>query len=237
MRFEQPLLPGTLLRRYQRFLADVELSDGVTITAHCPNTGAMLGCQAPGSRVWLSQSDKPSRKYRHTWEIVETPEGEPVGINTARSNALVDEALAAGRIEPLAGYARRRREVPVDDGRLDFLLWGHRRQPDCYVEVKNVTASVAEGVALFPDARSLRALRHLQSLEELRSKGKRAALVFCVQRQDVEIVSAAADVDPEFAAGLEHARQAGIELYAYRARVSPREICLSRRIAVSAAAL
>ncbi len=237
MRFERPLLRARLIRRHKRFLADVEMAEGARMTVHCPNTGAMLGCQAPRSRIWLSESDKPSRKYRHTWEIVETREGTKVGINTMRSNALVDEALEEGLLEELRGYLARRREVRVADGRLDFLLTGHPRDADCFVEVKNVTAAVDGGVAVFPDAVSIRATRHLESLTERVAEGFRAALVFCVQRNDVDKVLPADSIDPAYGKALRRAHAGGVEIYAVKAKVSPQQIALQERVAVELRAL
>lgn len=237
MHFERPLLRARLLRRYKRFLADVELAGGGNRTVHCPNTGAMLGCQAPQSRIWLSESDKPSRKYRHTWEIVETLAGVRVGINTLRSNTLVEEALQNKLLEELDGYVTWRREVAVAEGRLDFLLSGHARAPDCYVEVKNVTAAVHDGIALFPDAVSIRATRHLESLSTQVRAGHRAALVYCVQRDDVDKVLPADDIDPAYGVALRRAVAAGVELYALKATVSPRQITLRERVDIELPAL
>jgi len=150
VRFPVPLLGARLVKRYKRFLADVTLDDGTALTAHCPNTGSMLGCQTPGSRVWLSRSDNPKRKYAHTWELVELDDGALVGINTGRSNALVREAIESAVIGELAGYDEIRPEVRYgnENSRVDFLLTGDRGA--CYLEVKNVTAAVEKGIALFP---------------------------------------------------------------------------------------
>lgn len=234
MRFESPLTPARLQRRYKRFLADVIFPDGTPLTVHCPNTGAMLGCQAAGSQVWLSKSCNPKRKYAYTWELVEALPGVKVGINTGRSNALVAEALQDGIIGPLAGYPEQRREVAVTHGRLDFLLSGHATEPDCYVEVKNVTAAVKAGTALFPDARSARATRHVDALIAEKAAGRRAAIVFCVQRDDVNRVRPACEIDPAFSDALAAAVAAGVEVYAYGAEVSPNEIRLARRLEVRA---
>lgn len=225
-------MPARLVRRYKRFLADVSLPDGTPLTVHCPNTGAMLGCQAPGSRIWLSRSDNSKRKYAHTWELVEALPGVRVGINTARSNLLVEEALQGGVLKSLSGYREWRREVPVAHGRLDFLLRGHADEPDCYVEVKNVTAAARAGTALFPDARSVRATRHIEALMAEKMAGRRAAIVFCVQREDVDSVGPAADIDPAFAQSLQEASAAGVEVYAYGAKVSPDGISLIKRLEV-----
>lgn len=232
MKFAQSLIEGHLLKRYKRFLADVELPDGI-VTAHCPNTGSMLGCAEPGSRVWLSRAANENRKYPFTWEIVEVNGGTPVGINTARSNRLVEEAVAVGIIGELAGYSTIRREVRYGEerSRIDFLLEKKRGQ-DCYVEVKNVTAAVEDSIALFPDAVSSRGTRHLREMMAMVQAGHRAVLVFCVQRGDVSEVRPADAIDPEYGRTLRLALSRGVEAIAYRAVVSPSEIMLCDRIPV-----
>ena len=224
-------LAGTLIRRYKRFLADVDLEDGGRVTVHCPNTGAMLGCDRPGSRVWLSRSANPRRKYPLTWELVQAEPGVLVGINTGRTNALVAEALAGGRIPVFAGASGIRREVALEGHRVDFLL-EYADGPGCYLEVKNVTAAVSVGVALFPDAVSLRASRHLALLASLVRAGHRAALVYCVQREDVRAVRAAGEIDPAYAEAVAAARAAGVGIHAWGCRVSPREIVVERPLEV-----
>ena len=232
MRFPAQLVAGRLIRRYKRFLADVQLEAGV-ITAACPNTGSMLGCCEPGSRVWLSESDRATRKYRHTWEIVEVGR-VMVGINTGLPNALVAEAIAAGAIPELGGYASVRREVAFgeESSRVDLLLEDPTRAP-CYVEVKNVTAAVSGRVALFPDAVSERGARHLRELMRLKAAGLRPVQLYCVQRGDVDEVRPADAIDPEYGRTLRQALEAGVEVMAYRAKVTAREIRLERRIAVT----
>jgi sugar fermentation stimulation protein A len=231
MRFASPLVEGRLIRRYKRFLADVQLP-GEVITASCPNTGAMLGCAAAGSRVWLSEHDSATRKYRHTWQIVEAGE-VMIGINTGLPNKLVEEAIAAGVIPELAGYAALRREVGYGDegSRVDFVLEGGRRKA-CYVEVKNVTAAVKDGVALFPDCVSERGARHLRELMRMKAAGLRPVQLYCVQRGDVNEVRPADDIDAEYGRTLREAVSAGVEVLAYRARVTPAEIRLEDRIPV-----
>ena len=233
MNFTAPLLAATLLRRYKRFLADCELADGTRLTAACPNTGSMLGCATPGSRVWLSQSDSPTRKYRHTWEMVEVGK-VTVGINTGLPNKLVREAIENGVLAELAGYANLRGEVPfgVERSRIDLLLQSPARA-DCYVEVKNVTAAVSDGIALFPDAVSARGAKHLRELMRLKADGLRAVLVYCVQRGDVDEVRPADAIDPLYGRTLREALAAGVEVLAYRAKVSPRGVALKERIAVT----
>lgn len=235
-----PLSEGRLVRRYQRFLADVELADGRLVTAHCPNTGSMLGCKRPGSRVWLSASDNPRRKLAWTWELVETGladgagrEGVLVGLHTGRSNALVREAIEAGRLPGLAGYEEIRPEVKYGQrSRIDLLLTG-AGLPPCYVEVKNVTAAVAGGVGYFPDAVTARGARHLEEMAAMVAQGARALLVFCVQRDDVCAVRPADHIDPVYGATLRQALARGVQVAALGARVTPAAITLERFLPVS----
>ncbi len=234
MRFAGPLVEGRLIRRYKRFLADVQLADRV-VTASCPNTGSMMGCADPGSRVWLSEHDSASRKYRHTWQIVEVGGAKPVmvGINTGLPNALVQEAITDGTIGELRGYASLRREVAYGEegSRVDFVLEGGRRKA-CYVEVKNVTAAASRGVALFPDCVSERGSRHLRELMRLKAAGARPVQLYCVQRGDVSEVRPADAIDPEYGRTLREAIDAGVEVLAYRANVTPDEIRIADRIEV-----
>ena len=231
MIFKGTLVEGRLIRRYKRFLADVQLPDAV-ITAAVPNTGSMLGCCDPGMRVWLSESDNAARKYRHTWEIVEVGD-VMVGINTSRPNALVQEAIAGGAIPELKGYRTLKREVGYgeESSRVDIVLESPRRR-SCYVEVKNVTAAVTRGVALFPDCVSERGSRHLRELMRIKAGGLRPVQLYCVQRGDVEEVRPADAIDPEYGRTLREAIDAGVEVLAYRATVTPGEIRRDRRIPV-----
>ena len=225
MKINPPLNQGKLLRRYKRFLADIELQAGEIITVHCPNTGSMKNCWEENTPCWFSDSGNPKRKYRHTLEITTTPEGALAGVNTGRANHLVEEAITNGVIAELQGYANLRREVKYgeENSRIDFLLSGD--QGDCYVEVKNVT--LAEGArGLFPDAVSARGTKHLRELQKLAASGTRAVLLYCVQHSAIETVEAASEIDPAYAAALAEAVAAGVEVIAYRARLSPEEICL-----------
>ncbi len=228
-----PLIPGRLLRRYQRFLVDVELDDGRLVTAHTANTGAMRDCALPGLRVWLSRSGKPHRNYPLTLEIVETRAGVAVGVNTARANALVEEAVRSGCIEALRGYARVRREVPYgsERSRIDLLLEAGP-QPDCYVEVKSVTWVDASGLARFPDAPTARGRRHLRELVRMVEQGRRAGVFFCIQRGDARAMAPARDVDPAYAEALESSVAQGVELWACIAEVTPLAITLVRTVPV-----
>jgi len=231
LQYARALVEGRLIRRYKRFLADIQLPDGV-ITAACPNTGSMMGCCEPGSRVWLSESDRATRKYRHTWEIVEVGK-VMVGINTGLPNHLVAEAITGGVIGELAGYQSLRREVRYGEeaSRVDFVLESPGREA-CYVEVKNVTAAANKGVALFPDCVSERGSRHLRELIRMKSRGLRPVQLYCVQRGDVKEVQPADGIDHEYGRTLREAIAAGVEVLAYRAKVTPTEVKLVDRIAV-----
>jgi sugar fermentation stimulation protein A len=231
LQYARALVEGRLIRRYKRFLADIQLPDGV-ITAACPNTGSMMGCCEPGSRVWLSESDRATRKYRHTWEIVEVGQ-VMIGINTGLPNNLVAEAIGEGVIPELSGYETVRREVRYGEeaSRVDFVLESPGREA-CYVEVKNVTAAAQKGVALFPDCVSERGSRHLRELIRMKSQGLRPVQLYCVQRGDVKEVRPADGIDHEYGRTLREAIAAGVEVLAYRARVTPKEIRLVDRISV-----
>lgn len=235
MNFAEHLTQGRLVRRYKRFLADVQLADGQVVTAHCANTGSMLGCAEPGSLVCLSPARDPARKLAWTWELVQVG-GHWVGIHTGRSNGLVREALEQGQIPALAAYTQRRPEVAYGgaDGkrsRIDWLLEGPGLPP-YWLEVKNVTAAVQDGIALFPDAVTERGQKHLHEMMDKVHAGERAALVFCVQRGDVHQVRPADSIDPEYGRLLRLALQKGVEAYALGADPSPEHISLNRSLPV-----
>lgn len=219
MRFASPLLRGTLLRRYKRFLADVMLEDGREVTAHCANPGAMLGLNAPGTGVWLEASQDPRRKLGFAWRLVELEDGHLAGIDTAVPNRLVAEALAEGRIPGLTGYAAVRPEVRYGaNSRVDFLLTGPDR-PDAYVEVKNVHLRRADDRAEFPDSVTVRGAKHLRELAAMAGAGHRAVMLYVVQRTDCAGFRLAADLDPAYAAAFAAARAAGVEALAHGTRI------------------
>jgi sugar fermentation stimulation protein A len=233
MRFPSPLIPGTLIQRYKRFLADVRLASGETVTATCPNTGSMIGLVAPGSPVWLSESDSPTRKYRHTWELVQADLGEGpalVGINTNHPNKLVAEAIAAGAIKPLKGYATLRREVKYGlNSRIDVLLEDPVKGL-AYVEVKNVHLSRVAGLAEFPDSVTERGAKHLREMSDMVRAGHRAVMVYLVQRSDAQKLSFCEDIDASYVAALREAQKVGVEAIAVRCRLSPEEITVDKLI-------
>ncbi|WP_193161489.1 DNA/RNA nuclease SfsA [Microbulbifer hainanensis] len=229
MKLTPPLEQAVLLRRYKRFLADIESPSGETFTIHCPNTGSMKNCWAENTPCWYSDSGNPKRKYRHTLEVTTTPEGALAGVNTGRANVLVEEAVNNGVVAELQGYEQLRREVRYgeENSRIDLLLSG--TAGDCYVEVKNVT--LAEGDrGFFPDAVSSRGAKHLRELQKLAESGVRAVLFYCVQHTGIASVEAAREIDPAYAEALDAAIAAGVEVLAYRARISPGEIVLAETI-------
>ena len=223
MRFSAPLFPATLIKRYKRFLADVVLPSGETVTVHCANPGSMIGLAAAGARVWLSKSDNPKRKLAHSWELIEVDFGggaELVGINTVHPNALAAEAIAAGAIAELAGYVSLRREVKYGkSSRVDFLLEGVGRPP-CYVEIKNVHLMRRPGLAEFPDAVTRRGAKHLGELADMAAAGARAVMLFLIQIGSARRFALARDIDPAYGKAFDAARAAGVEMLAYRCRIT-----------------
>lgn len=233
MKFAAPLHRGRLIKRYKRFLADVLLDTGETVTATCPNTGSMLGLLSPGAVVWLSTSDSPTRKYKHTWELVETQLGkhpELVGINTGHPNRLVSEAIEAGTIKELKGYQRLRREVKYGrNSRIDLLLEDDKKGL-CYVEIKNVHMMRNAGRAEFPDSVTARGAKHLAEMSDMVAAGHRAVMLYLIQMATPTTFELARDIDPAYAAAYDLARAAGVEAIAYRCRMSPQEIAVDKAV-------
>jgi sugar fermentation stimulation protein A len=235
MRFPAPLIPATLVRRYKRFLADVRLASGEVVTAHCANPGSMIGLDVPGAPVWLSVSANPKRKLSHSWELIEVDLGggsELVGINTGHPNALAAEAIGAGAIPELAGYASVRREVKYGKAsRVDFLL-EHPQRPPCYLEIKNVHLMRRPGLAEFPDAVTKRGAKHLGELSDMVALGARAVMLFLVQIGSARRFTLARDIDPAYAAAFAAARAAGVEALARRCRLSRDGIEVSEAVPI-----
>jgi sugar fermentation stimulation protein A len=237
MKFPAPLLSGTLIQRYKRFLADIRLADGTVITATCPNTGSMLGVATPGSRVWVSESDSPTRKYKHTWELVEVDIGAgPAisGINTNNPNKLVVEAIEAGKVKAVAGYASLKREQKYGvNSRIDILLEDPAKGR-CFVEVKNVHLVRKVGLAEFPDSVTERGVKHLGELAAMVREGHRAVMVYLIQRGDCTKMSFARDIDPAYAAAFATATAAGVEAVALKCHVTPEAITVDRVVKIVA---
>ena len=232
MIYPASLIPGRLVKRYKRFLADITLEDGTENTAHCANTGSMLGVCEPGSEVWVSPANNPKRKLQFTWELVRAGDGL-VGINTGLANRIAEEAIAAGAIRELDGYGDIRREVKYGkNSRIDLLLSGDRK-PKCYVEVKSVTLK-REAIAEFPDAVTVRGAKHLAELADQVRAGHRAVMLYVMQRDDADVFAIAADIDPAYGAALHAAMDAGVEALCYRCRVDPNEIVIDGAVAIQA---
>jgi sugar fermentation stimulation protein A len=224
MKFATPLVSGTLIQRYKRFLADVKLDSGEIVTAACPNTGTMLGLTTPRLRVWLSRSESTTRKYPHTLEIVEHKDVGPIGINTSHPNKLVEEAIAEAKIPQLMDYTSLRREVKYGtNSRIDLLL-EDLHKPSCYVEVKNVTLYRQSGLAEFPDCRTERGEKHLREMAEMVKRGHRAIMVYCIQGGDAKSFTLTPDLDPSYVAAFQLARKAGVEAIALTCHVGPDRI-------------
>jgi sugar fermentation stimulation protein A len=231
MDFPDTLLRGRLIKRYKRFMADVILDSGETITAHCANTGAMLGVQEADSEVWLSPARNPDRKLKFTWELIRIG-GGLVGINTAHPNKIVAEAIEGGKIPELTGYDTLRREVKYGkNSRVDILL-SQDGKPDCYVEIKNVHLMRVAGVAEFPDSVSSRAAKHQGELADMVKQGARAVIFYLCQREDCDNFRLAADIDPDYAAAAKAARETGVEAMCYACTLTPEAIAVSRRLAI-----
>ena len=230
MKFTQPLRPARLLKRYKRFLADVDFGDGIPVTVHCPNPGSMLGLAEPGSEIWLSPAGA-GRKLPFGWELVRVGDGL-VGINTAWPNRLAEEAIASDRIEALRGYETKRREVAYGvNSRIDLLLETSGK-PRCYVEVKNVHLK-RRGAAEFPDCVTTRGAKHLDELSAMVKAGQRAVMLYVVQRGDCEDFTLADDIDPAYASAFDRARRAGVEMLCYRCDISRDGIEIDRPLPIS----
>ncbi len=237
MRFPDPLIRGRLIRRYKRFLSDIELESGETVVAHCANPGSMMGLAEPGMAVWLSPSRNPARKLRYSWELVAAG-ASLVGINTSHPNGIVAEAWAADAVPELAGYGQLRREVRYgQNSRVDILLDddgpGGAGKPPCYVEVKNVTLKRGAEAAEFPDAVTKRGAKHLAELGDMVDAGARAVMFYLVQRGDCSRLEIAGDIDPDYRAALTTAMDRGVEAMCYSCKVAPEAIELDRSLALA----
>ena len=233
MLFTPPLQSATLIKRYKRFLADVVTPEGQELTLHCPNTGAMTGCAAPGDTVWYSTSDNPNRKYAHTWELTETQQGAVICVNTLRANTLAKEAVLAGNIPELAGYNILKSEVKYgeENSRIDLMLQAEDRR-NCYIEVKSVTLAEKE-YGYFPDAVTARGQKHLRELMSGAAAGHRAVILFAVLHSAIDRFSPAHHIDAKYAQLLIEAQEKGVEILAWKAELSTKMMTLNKPIAVA----
>ena len=230
MRFQTPLVPATLIRRYKRFLADIRFDDGAEAVAHCANPGAMTGLAEPGTRIWVEPNSDPRKKLRYGWRLVDHGGGHFTGVDTGLPNRALKAALTAGDIPELAGYAQILPERKYGrESRIDFLLRDAAR-PDAYVEVKSVTLCRTPELAEFPDTVTARGARHLRELADMARAGHRAVLFYLVQRTDCRAVQVAADIDPDYAAACAEAIEAGVDMLAYATRITPENIAIGQKI-------
>ena len=230
MRFETPLVPARLIRRYKRFLADCTLEDGREVTAHCANPGSMMGLAKPGQKIWLEPNDDPKKKLKYGWRLVDHENGHFTGVDTSVPNKALRAALEAREIAELAAYESVRPEVKYgENSRIDFLLTGPGL-PDAYVEVKSVTLSRQAGLAEFPDSVTARGTKHLGELAAMAAQGHRAVMLYLVQRTDCDRFALAADIDPAYAAAFEVAQAQGVEKLVYGTQISPRGVLVNSSI-------
>ncbi len=234
MQLPAPLVHGKLIQRYKRFLADIELDNGDIVTAHCANPGAMTGLKEAGISVWLSTSDNPKRKLKYSWELCQVGDAM-VGINTAHPNAIVEEAILAGKIPELAGYETLKREVKYgQNSRIDILL-SDPQKGLCYVEVKNVHLKRDEdvpGLAEFPDAVTKRGAKHLDEMADMVAEGHRAVMFYLIQRTDCDRFALASDIDPHYAARFASATQNGVEAIAYDCQIDTASVTVDKKRSV-----
>lgn len=228
MRFQTPLLPARLIRRYKRFLADIRLEDGREVTAHCPNPGAMLGLKDEGLRIWVEQNNDPKKKLKFAWRLAELDHGHWAGIDTGVPNKVVKEALIQRKLPELGQYETVRPEVKYGtNSRVDFLL-----DDAIYVEVKNVHLRRDADWAEFPDSVTARGTKHLLDLIDVVQQGGRAVMFYLVQRTDCERFKLAGDIDPKYAQAFDAARAAGVEVICYGTEISPEGVTLAKPIPV-----
>ncbi|TMO76150.1 DNA/RNA nuclease SfsA [Pseudoalteromonas sp. S3776] len=236
MKYTPVLQPATLLKRYKRFLADLALNDGTEFTAHCANTGKMTGCAEPGFNAFYSTSDNSKRKYPHSLELTQNTLSQLICVNTAVANKVVEEAINNQVITELNSYEQLQSEVKYgsENSRIDFLLTSDNK-PACYVEVKSVTllseTAPHSGQGYFPDAQTVRGQKHIRELIEMIEQGHRAVLLFAVLHQGINTVSAASHIDKKYSDLLNQAIKKGVEVYAYKASISPSEVTLSEKVA------
>ena len=232
MKFHAPLIKGQLIKRYKRFMADVTLANGDVVTAHCANSGSMISVDEPGAEVWLSPAKNPDRKLKFTWEMIRIKRSL-VGINTQHPNTLVAEAIVAGKVPSLTGFDNLRREVKYgNNSRIDVLLEMADGR-NCYVEVKNVTMrrDLSKGAPVeFPDGITARGAKHLAELSDMVKEGHRAVMFYLLQRGDADSMAIARDIDPTYGEALDKARKSGVEVVAFKCKLTQKEIKVAKPV-------
>ncbi len=234
IKFNSPLIKGTLIKRYKRFLADVKLESGEEITAHCPNTGSMKTCQWEGATVYLTHHDDPKRKLKYTWELTET-DGGYICVNTHRPNRIVEQAILDDQIPELSGYANLKREKKYgENSKIDLFLSGHESQPDCYVEIKNVTLKEGDTIT-FPDAVTTRGTKHLNELQNVAKAGDRAVIFYLVNRPDGKEFGIAGDIDPVYNETFKKVTKKDVEVLIYQSKASMEGIEIDQKLPLTKA--
>ncbi len=232
MRFQTPLVPARLIRRYKRFLADIQLEDGTEVTAHCANPGSMMGLKEPGIKIWVEPNDDPKKKLKYGWRLVDHENGHFTGVDTSLPNRALRAAIMAHEVPELSNYGTVRPEQKYgENSRIDFLLQ-EEGLADAYVEVKSVTLSRQPGLAEFPDSVTARGTKHIRELTRMAHQGHRAIVFYLVQRTDCNQMMLARDIDPTYAEAFAAARAAGVETFAYDTYITPEAITLGRRVSV-----
>ena len=229
MKFESKLIKATILKRYKRFLSDIELENGEIICAHVPNTGSMKTCWEENWSVYLSESNNPKRKLKYTLEMTDNG-SSLISVNTGLTNKLAKEALENNVIQEFLGYENIKAEQKAYDSRFDFFLSGHADQPDAFIEVKNVTLLGENQTALFPDSVSTRGQKHLKDLIKAKKDGNRAAMLYVVNREDVSSFEPAKEIDPTYAQLVNEAKDNGVEILVYQCKLTPEEIVIHKKI-------
>ena len=228
MKFKKKLLQGTLIKRYKRFFVDIKYQNK-TIIAHCPNPGAMTGVAEKGITSWLSKRDNPKRKLKWTWELV-NKNNNFIGINTHNPNNIIHEAINSNQIVELSGYETIRREVKYgENSRIDILLQGNDKE-DCYLEIKNVHLSRYKNMVEFPDSVTERGKKHLLELSQVVQSGKRAVLLFLIQRNDCNTFKIANDIDPKYFETFKKAFDTGVEVICISSIISPEAINIGKKV-------
>ncbi len=229
--FTDSLQKGKLIKRYKRFMADVELESGELVTAHCANSGSMMGLVDAGNVVWLSPANNPKRKLQWTLELIEV-DGNKVGVNTFLANKIAINGIKNNMISQLTGYDTIKSEVKYGtNSRIDVLLQA-KTKPDCYVEVKNVTLQREPGLLEFPDAVTTRGTKHLYELEDMVKQGNRALMLYLIQYEGAKAFKIASDIDSDYAKAFEFATKNGVEAYAYGCQFKEDDITLYEQVEI-----
>ena len=232
MKFQKKLIKAKFLKRYKRFFSEHVLEDNTTVIAHCPNPGAMTGIAIAGVTSWLSIQENPKRKLKWTWELVNI-NNNLIGINTHNPNNIVAEAIKDNKIKEVLGYKTLSREAKYgQNSKIDILL-EYENKEDCYLEVKNVHLSRYKEIAEFPDSVTERGKKHLIELSNVVLSGKRAILLFLIQRNDTKLFKIAKDIDPKYFVEFEKALSVGLEVICLSCNITPEEINIGPRVKLS----